>query len=167
MLVRERAADLGIPLTLLRPFSVYGPHEQPGRIIPTIMRALCTDGALRTTTETFRRDFVHVDDVVDACVHLARCPQAAGATCNIGTGVETSTPEVIELAQRATGRRLAVHEGGFPARPSDAPHWVADMSFTRDVMGWSPQIDLADGLRRTFDAYCRVHEACTGAGRAP
>lgn len=153
--VRQRAAEIGLPATVLRPFSVYGPGEQPGRLIPTVLRSLRTGAPFCLEGGTSRRDFIHVDDVVDACLRAAANPSAAGEVLNVGTGIETSTREVAELAQAVTGRRLVLAAEPFPPRPGDTPHWVADMKKTQAVLGWRHSIDLREGLRLTLAADAR------------
>ena len=156
--VLQWAQEQGVPATVIRPFSVYGPGEPPGRLIPTLMHCLRTGDRFRTTTGTYRRDLVFVDDVADACALALHSDAAAGATLNVGTGVETSTGEVVELAQRVTGRTISIEDGGFPARPSDTEHWVADMTRTRSLLGWLPPTDLATGLDLTWQATAAVQQ---------
>lgn len=148
--VRRWSDREGAAATVLRPFSVYGPGEADGRLVPVLLNSLATGTPFRTTVGTFRRDLVHVDDVVEACLRAAACPEAVGRILNVGTGIETSTQELADLAESVTGRPLVVVRGGFPSRPPDAEHWVADMSLTRTVLGWRPSITLAEGLARTF-----------------
>jgi nucleoside-diphosphate-sugar epimerase len=145
-------AQPGRRFTILRPFAVYGPGEQPHRLVPTVMRCLRTGDALPTVGGVVRRDFVYVDDVVSACLLAAAHPAASGRAYNVGTGIETSVAELVDLAQAVTGRTLKVDPGAFPSRPVDAEHWVADISRARDELGWTPRTALADGLARTFAA---------------
>lgn len=150
--VRQWAAETGCAATIVRPFSVYGPDEPEGRIIPTVLRCARTGEALRLTAGTYRRDFVHVDDVVAACLLAARHPDAAGLAFNIGTGTESSTAEVVALVEAITGTELRIDPQPFPERPSDRAHWVADPSLAGRLLGWRASIDLTAGLRRTYAA---------------
>lgn len=148
--VRQRAPEVGLPATVLRLFSVYGRDEAAGRFVPTLLAALRSGTPFRLVRGTNRRDFVHVDDVVEACLLAATHPAAAGRVLNVGTGVETSIRDVADLAEAVTGRRLVLADEPFPARPPDTAHWVADMSTTHAVLGWVPGVELAEGLRRTY-----------------
>lgn len=147
---RQRSVELGIPMVAARVFSVYGPGEQGHRLVPTMLRCLRSGAPFRITTATARRDFVHVDDVVDACLRAADRPAAAGQIVNVGTGVETSTEELAVLAQAVTGRTLVIDDEPFSLRPGDLPHSSADVAKAAEVLGWRSTVDLAEGLARTF-----------------
>jgi nucleoside-diphosphate-sugar epimerase len=150
--VRQWAGETGTAATVVRPFSVYGPGEQAGRLVPTLVACLRDGTPFRLVAGTARRDFVHIDDVVDAVLLAARHPGAPGQTFNVGTGVETDTAEVVALAQEVTGRPLVLADEALPPRSADVAHWAADVSHTEVVLGWRSAIDLAEGLGRTFEA---------------
>ncbi len=100
-----------------------------------------------------RRDWVWVGDVVDACVRAATADDLPGGTVlNIGTGVQTSTEELVATAERVTGRPVATVAGAHPGRSWDTADWVSDPSAARAALGWEPTVDLAEGLRRTWEA---------------
>ena len=144
--VRQWAAETGVPLTVGRPFSVYGPDEPRGRLVPELMHALRHDAPFSLTTADPRRDFVHADDVTAGLLLAAECEEAAGLDFNLGSGIETSTRELVALAEQVTGRSLRIDPAPFPERPSDRAHWSADISQAQKVLGWAPAIDLREGL---------------------
>lgn len=148
--VHRWSAAQGLPAVVLRPFSVYGPGEPRGRLIPELLTCLAAGRPFRTTAGTYRRDLIHVDDVVEGCLRAATHPAAPGETFNLGTGREWSTGEVVAVAEAVTGRTATVVEGAFPARPPDTAHWVADTTHIQAVLGWRPSITLAEGLARTI-----------------
>jgi len=144
ILARQRGSELGVPTTIARVFSAYGPREQPDRVIPTLLRA-ARDGTPFSVTPT-ARDFVHVDDVAEACALLAQHPAAAGESCNVGTGRSTSIGELVRTLEAVIGHRIQVDEDRRPARPVDVPHWQADTTKAEREFGWRAAIGLADGL---------------------
>jgi nucleoside-diphosphate-sugar epimerase len=90
---------------------------------------------------------------VDACVRAAEQEALPdGTVLNIGTGVQTSTEELIATAERVTGRPIATAPGAHPGRDWDTADWVADPSAARRLLGWQPTVDLAEGLARTWAA---------------
>ena len=94
-----------------------------------------------------------VGDVVDACVRAAADDTLpGGAVLNIGTGVQTSTEELVAVAERVTGRRIPTAAGAHPGRDWDTADWVADPAAARRLLGWEPAVDLAEGLARTWAA---------------
>lgn len=144
--VRQWAEEARVPTTVVRPFSVYGPGEPRGRLIPELIHALRHDRPFARTRLDYRRDFVHSSDVVRGVLLATENEDAAGLAFNLGSGNETSTCELIALAERVSGRTLRLDSKIFPARASDRPHWSADISRARKVLGWSPAISLRDGL---------------------
>jgi nucleoside-diphosphate-sugar epimerase len=153
LLLAAAAAERGLRAAVLRAFQVYGPDDQPGRLVPTVLRAAATGEPLPLTGPGLRRDWVHVDDVVQACVRAAVTDDLPpGQVLNVGTGVQTTNEELVALAERVTGRRIEVRVGAHPGRSWDAPSWVSDPSLAARLLGWSAQVDLEQGLARCWAA---------------
>jgi nucleoside-diphosphate-sugar epimerase len=153
LLLQAAAAERGIRAAVLRAFQVYGPGDHPTRLVPVVLDAARTGAVVPLPVRLSRRDWVWVGDVVDACVRAAgNDALPPGAVLNIGTGVQTSTEELVATAARATGRPIATAAGAHPGRHWDTADWVADPSAARRLLGWTPTVDLADGLARTWAA---------------
>ncbi len=153
LLLQAAAAERGIRAVVLRAFQVYGPGDHPTRLVPVVLAAARTGGTVPLPARLSRRDWVWVGDVVDACVRAARDDGLPhGTVLNIGTGVQTSTEELVALAERVTGRVIATSPGTHPGRDWDTADWVADPSAARRLLGWAPTVHLADGLARTWAA---------------
>jgi nucleoside-diphosphate-sugar epimerase len=148
LLCQALARQVDLPVVTLRLFSVYGPYEEPTRLFPTLMlRALRGEHLEMAAPET-SRDFVHVDDVVDAYVMTDELMPATGEVLNIGTGVQSSLRDVVDRLSEAMGEPVRAEWGAMEARPWDTPTWVADVTKARRLIGWRPKIDLADGVAR-------------------
>ena len=133
----------------LRLYSAYGPFEDPRRLLP----ALVVHGLRGTlpplVSPQTARDFVYVDDVVDALLRAAEDTAGEpGAVYNIGTGVQTTIGEAVEVARRVMGIAVEPAWGTMPARVWDTDTWVADVRKSRDVLGWSARRRFEDGLRQ-------------------
>jgi nucleoside-diphosphate-sugar epimerase len=153
LLLLAAAAQRGVRATVLRAFQVYGPHDHPTRLVPTVLAAARSGAVLPLTAPGLRRDWVWVGDVVDACVRAARDDSLPDAlVLNVGTGVQTANEELVVVAERVTGRRIRVDGGAHPGRPWDTGCWVADPSLAQALLGWTPSVDLAEGLARTWQA---------------
>lgn len=139
---------LGLETVLVRPFSVYGPGEAQHRFIPSAIRCTVTGEELPLTAGEIRRDFVHVNDVVAACLRAAVVPGIAGEAFNIGSGVERTNEEVVAEIEAIAGRPLRVRPGAYARHKVDRPHWCADLAKARALLGWEPTISLRDGLRQ-------------------
>ena len=153
LLLVAAAHERGLRSAVLRAFQVYGPGDHEGRLVPTVLRAARDGSVLPLTAPGSRRDWVHVDDVVEACVRAAAADDLpAGTVLNVGTGRQTANEELVATAERATGRRIRVDVGAHPGRSWDTGSWVSDPSRARALLGWEPVVELEDGLRRCWEA---------------
>lgn len=93
------------------------------------------------------RDYLYVDDVVDA--NVLALDRGNGVTMNLGTGVGTSVNQIYRMLQTALGfRDDPIY---VPARPGEVQRNYLDASRARQVLGWEPRVPLAEGLRRTIE----------------
>jgi nucleoside-diphosphate-sugar epimerase len=153
LLLQATAAERGVRAAVLRAFQVYGPGDHPTRLVPVVLDAARTGAAVPLPVRLSRRDWVWVGDVVDACVRAALDDGLpAGVVLNIGTGVQTSTEDLVATAARVTGRPIATDPGAHPNRIWDTADWVCDAAAARRLLGWEPTVDLAEGLARTWAA---------------
>ncbi len=153
LLLQAAAAERGVRAVVLRAFQVYGPGDHPTRLVPVVLAAARTGRTVPLPAHVSRRDWVWVGDVVDACVRAAGADHLpAGSVLNVGTGVQTSTAELVATAERVTGRPIATAPGAHPGREWDAADWVCDPAAARRLLGWAPTVDLAEGLARTWAA---------------
>ena len=152
-LVTAAAAARGMRATVLRAFQVYGPGDKPHRLVPTALRAARSGEALPMTAPGMRRDWIHVDDVVEACLRAALADHLPpGQVLNVGTGVQTANEELVALVERVSARPVRMAAGAHPGCPWDTSSWVSDPSLAADLLGWQAKVDLEDGLRRCWAA---------------
>jgi nucleoside-diphosphate-sugar epimerase len=153
ILLQAAAAERGVRAVVLRAFQVYGPGDHATRLVPVVLTAARTGGTVPLPARLSRRDWVWVGDVVEACVRAAEEEALpSGTVLNIGTGVQTSTEELVATAERATGRPIATIPGAHPGRDWDTADWVADPYAAGRLLGWAPTVDLVEGLARTWAA---------------
>ena len=141
----------GLDYAALALANVYGPRQDPhgeagvvaifaGRLLSGEQCTIFGDGEQT-------RDFVYVDDVVDAFVRAAT--RGEGELCNIGTGVETSVNDLYAAMAAAAGSELAaVHA---EARVGELKRSSLDPAHAGEVLGWVPRTSLDDGARSTLD----------------
>lgn len=139
-------------ITVVRYFNVYGPAQDWRRVIPPVMcsfilRMIRGDQPIVYGTGEKRRDFIYVDDVNDLHVLLLENPDSRGRVFNVGTGTNLSVNEVFQLIeeQLKTGLKPICK----PDLPGEAEITLADITQARSL-GWSPRIDVREGLRRTI-----------------
>jgi nucleoside-diphosphate-sugar epimerase len=137
-----------MPVVSLRLFSVFGPLEEPTRLIPSLLRNARAQAPLHLAAPETARDFVFIDDVLDALLDFAKLRDAGGEVINIGSGRETKLREVVAEVQRLFPGRSEVRWGAFPARHWDTAHWSGDVSKAQRLLGWTPRHTLAQGLAK-------------------
>ena len=145
---RYTAQSQGVHLPTLRLYSVYGPYEEPTRLIPTlILRGL--NGELPPLVNPdITRDFVYVDDVSESYLLTATRPnQEPGAVYNVGTGVQSSLREVVDVARRVMGITVEPEWGSMPDRQWDTNVWVSDNRKIQGELGWRPRYTFEQGFR--------------------
>ena len=147
-LCRLAAAQYGQHAVTLRLYSVYGPWEQPGRLMPTLVdRAL--DGAYPPlAAPTTARDFVWIEDVCDAFVRAATTDlDDRGSVLNVASGVQTTLRSLVEIVKPLFDIESDPVWRSMPARGWDTAVWVGDPSTTADVIGWTAGTSFEHGLR--------------------
>ncbi|BDZ38802.1 NAD-dependent epimerase/dehydratase family protein [Microbacterium suwonense] len=132
--------------------NVYGPGQSlknPYTGILSIFSTLIRQGKEINVFEDGleSRDFVYIDDVVEATFRAATAPAAAGQTLNVGSGVATTVNEVIDALFAAYGTEVPTHVSGN-YRLGDIRHNFADTSALRDVLGFTPEVPFREGVRR-------------------
>jgi dolichol-phosphate mannosyltransferase len=131
-----------------RLYSAYGPFEDPRRLIPSLIVHGRRGVLPPLVNPNTARDFVFVEDVVDALILAAQDRSSEpGAIYNIGTGVQTTVGEAVDIARRVMGIAPEPVWGTMAARSWDTDTWVADVRKSREVLGWAPRRTFEDGLR--------------------
>ena len=167
---RSTAQRRDVYLPTLRLYSVYGPYEEPSRFLPSLVARGLRGELPPLADASVARDFVYVDDVCDAFVRVAtnRGPDP-GAVYNLGTGVQSTLADVVEIARRRLPIRGEPSWGSMPNRSWDTSTWVANNAKIRSELGWLPRHTLDEGFSSFVDWFGANPDlaAVYGAGRAP
>jgi dTDP-glucose 4,6-dehydratase len=145
----------------VRIFNTYGPRMRPhdGRAIPTFLRQALQDRPITVFGDGSQtRSFCYVDDLVRGIIALAE--SGYHDPVNIGNPNEFTLLELAETVIEVTGSRSEIV---YEALPTDDPQVrQPDIALARQVLGWEPEVELQDGLRRTIER--SGAEALIGAG---
>lgn len=144
------------PAICLRYFNVFGPKQNPfsqySAVIPKFITAfLKNEKPIIFGSGLQRRDFVYVDDVVEANLLAAESKNTNGEVFNIAGGEEIDLNQLIGLLQKITGKNIAPQYQ--EKRPGDPLRSLADISKARNVLGYNPKVGFEDGLIRTLNWY--------------
>jgi nucleoside-diphosphate-sugar epimerase len=144
--VRAYAGEVGVSLAWGRVFFCFGPHEPPGRLVPSVARALLAGREAPVTHGTQMRDFLAVEELGDAFAALL--DSAVTGPVNVASGHAISLRTLVEQVAQATGRPELVRFGAVEQRPGEPSELVADVArLTREV-GWQPRESLGAGVER-------------------
>ncbi len=152
-----RSFDL--PVCILRPFNTYGPRQSARAVIPTIIVQALTADEVRLGDLTPRRDLTYVADTVQGFIRMAQAgDEVLGEEINLGTDTEVSIGELAQTIFRVLGKTPRIVTDPARLRPakSEVYRLWADNRKAREILGWSPQISLEEGLRRTI-AWIEMH----------
>jgi len=147
----------GLDCAHIAPANVYGPRQDPHGEAGVV--AIFTQALLAGEPTTVfgdggnTRDYVFVDDVVDAFVRAAGT-DGGGRRFNIGTGLQTSDLDLHSVVADAVG--VADQPRMAPARLGDIRRSCLDARSATAVLGWRPEVSLAEGVRRTVEYFRRA-----------
>jgi nucleoside-diphosphate-sugar epimerase len=165
-LCRAYADAHGLPVVVLRYFSVYGPRQRPDMGYYRFIRALQRGEPVVVYGDGQQaRGNTYVADCVAATLAAVKAP--AGETYNVGGGESATVWEILQRLERLAGRRAVVKRE--PDRPGDQRHTFADTTKLRCHFGWEPGTGLDEGLKAQWEWQRReaAEKPCTEpAGRA-
>lgn len=148
---RMMCLSMGLNAIIVRPTVVYGPGQPPGMLIPYLFDAFLKNTAPATTPGLQTRDFVYVDDLVEALLILGLRPDLRGETFNVGAMQETPVADVVETIRKMCAFAGPV-DNSLPYRSPEVMRHCASIEKMAEATGWRPQTSLIEGLKRTLAA---------------
>jgi nucleoside-diphosphate-sugar epimerase len=147
-LCRAYASAFGIPLVVLRYFSVYGPRQRPDMGYHRFIHALLRDETIVVNGDGQQsRSNTYVSDCVEATVAAVKAP--VGETYNVGGGESATVWDILDKLERLAGRPPRTRQE--PARHGDQRYTFADTSKLSAHLGWRPRTPLDEGLARQWE----------------
>ena len=146
----------GLENVSLRYFNIFGPRQDPSSPYSGVLAKFCTAFLEGTQPVVFgdgeqTRDFTYVENAVQANLLACEAPNASGKVFNVGTGLRISLNDVLKALAEISGNTLgAKYE---PAREGDIRDSQADIAQAREVLGYDPPVQFAEGLKKTFEWY--------------
>ena len=145
MLARSFSITYGIPILIIRPFTVYGPGEKPSKFISLL---LALPDKIRLSEGV--HDYVYIEDFVRILLEVMSSCKRLFDIVNIGTGKQTTNLEVVQTVERLTGHIFSMEPA--QAKPYDSSSWVCDPEYLRNSYGLATTTSLEEGLKFTIRA---------------
>ena len=153
MLAESYWRSFGLPVATIRPFNTFGPRQSARAVIPTIIAQALRGGPIKLGALSPTRDMNYVDNTVDGFLAVGTHPAAVGQVINVGSGREISIRDLALVIVGLMGSSSDVVEDDQRIRPanSEVERLLCGNAKAKDLLGWTPTVDLEEGLRRSID----------------
>ncbi len=161
----KRAAELmgltyqqlhGVPVVVLRPFSVYGPRLRPDLAMTIFAKAIWEGDTLPLYGDgSIKRDFTHVRDICAGLIAAMDSDAAVGECINLGHSEPVEMRRLIELLETSLGKKANIDYR--PQRPEDLLITYAKLDKANRLLGYQPQVPLPDGVQEYADWFRRAY----------
>ncbi|MFC2007787.1 NAD-dependent epimerase/dehydratase family protein [Chloroflexota bacterium] len=138
-----------IPFTIVRNSNTFGPGQDPDYLIPTLILEGLTKKQIEIWDPRIIRDFLYIDNCVDALLKIVESESAIGETMNLGSGQGIATGELADIICKHLDTTWIDARKPSPV----SSKLISDINKTKALTGWEPKISLEEGLRRTIEYY--------------
>lgn len=145
------AMQLKVPLITLRPFGVYGEYEGNYRLVPQLINAIKNNKAIELTPGEQVRDYLYVQDLIDAYITVANADLEGYEIYNVCSGVDISIRNIVEVLCEITGASPNIFLFSRKEyRPNEMMYLVGDNSKLKLFTGWVNKHSIREGLKKTY-----------------
>jgi len=141
------------PVTLVRPFSIYGPRQSARAIIPTIISQVCANTkTIKLGNTEATRDFTYVTDIADAYIKIAEHNKTSGKVYHVCNSKEISIGDIVLEVSKIAGKEIKIVHDKKRLRPgkNEVTRLKGNNEKIRKEVGWKPKVSLKEGLRNTY-----------------
>lgn len=153
-----------LPAVVLRPSLAYGPGQATDMFLPALIQALFEGKPFAMSGGLQTRDYVYIDDLIEAVILAATHPGILGKVINISSGVPVLLKDMALLVAQKIGANAEklIEFGMKDYRPSEIMEYVASYKIAESCFGWMPRIPLDNGLAATIEHYRRIFSESRG-----
>jgi nucleoside-diphosphate-sugar epimerase len=138
--------DFHVPVTIFRPFNIYGKGQNPNFLIPTIIQQ-AKKGSIVIKDDRPKRDYIHVKDIVEAVMAAIDTKVSPTLqTFNLGTGISYSVKEIVEQVRKLFNSEID-YQCLNEIRQNEVMDTVADIRKITSELNWEPKISISEGLK--------------------
>jgi UDP-glucose 4-epimerase len=138
---------------VLRPSVVYGPGQSDRMLISQVMKAMSKNRSVEVTRGEQTRDFIFVEDVVQAIIRSLTVPSAEGDVWNVGSGEVVTVRNCLERIERITGRTGLIEYGKRSYSENEIFQYELKVRGTYAAFDWKPSVTLDEGLHKTWESF--------------
>lgn len=136
--------DFGVPVTIFRPFNIYGPGQNLSFFIPTIINQINNE-IIQLNDSRPKRDFIYIADVIEAVYLSINNNDNPFRIYNLGSGVSTSVKDIVDSIIKHSGSKALVRFSE-EIRQGEILDTVADISKIKKELDWQPKITIEEGI---------------------
>jgi NAD dependent epimerase/dehydratase len=144
--------SFGLPVSIFRPFNTFGPRQSTRAIIPTIITQALTSEVVKVGSLDPVRDLTFVQDTVRAFIAMATTNKSIGKTIHAGSGKGITIGELADKIIMKINPNAQIISESRRIRPanSEVLKLICDNSRAREILGWTPEVSLDEGLEKTI-----------------
>lgn len=146
-LCKSYSMDYSIPVISFRLFNVYGPGQKGQFLIPEILEKIKLGGKIELKDPRPKRDYIFIDDVISAIEIAINHENVGFEVYNLGTGKSYSVEELVQIIKTNISNEIEIHFTN-EFRKGEVLDSIADISKVKMNLGWEPQFDLEQGIKK-------------------
>ena len=143
----------GLPVVVLRPSIVYGPEQGLEMFLPSLISALLKGDEYRMTLGEQTRDFIYIDDLINAMTASMEAKNIFGQIINIGCGHSVKIGFIAEYIAGALGKASLLKLGAIPYRKEEIFEYKINIKKAKKLLNWAPLVSIEEGLKKTLSYY--------------
>ena len=148
----SEAPQAGFAISILRLFLIFGPLQAENRLVPQLIRGLSAGQRVALSSGSQIRDFLYIDDFVNAAFACALAPSTTGRVLNVSSDLPTTVSDLADLIHELIGIG-EIGVGDLPDSRIQVKVLVGNSQLLRLLTDWKPKVGVREGLLRTIDSF--------------
>ena len=140
------------PVSIIRFYQIYGPHQKKNRFVPQLINACKTGNIFYTSNGTQSRDFLYIDDAINGIIKCIISPKSKGKIFNIGCGKAVQLKKIMKIVEKKMGNFNPVF-GKISLRKNENRVLYPDISKARKILKWKNKTTFEKGIDKTIKYY--------------